>query len=171
MDIESGAVTQVTIRPVEACDIEAVRHVLVATWHATYDGTLGAAKVDEIAVNWHSAEALMRQVETPEALFLLAEHDNGVVGCGFARLDRQGKLDLGQLYVLPGAQRQGVGRRLLTRLIGGFPQATSVRLEVESRNVRAIAFYEGAGFKVVGMGEDCRGCGSLIAHVVMEKPL
>jgi len=170
MNIESGAVTQVTIRPVGACDIEAVRHVLVTTWHATYDGTLGAGKVDEIATSWHSAEALARQVEAPDALFLLAEDDRGVLGCGFVRLDRPGTLDLGQLYVLPRAQGQGVGKRLLDRLMGAFPQAVSVRLEVEPRNARAIAFYERAGFRIVGMGEDCRGCGSMIAHVVMEKP-
>jgi ribosomal protein S18 acetylase RimI-like enzyme len=94
-----------------------------------------------------------------------------VLGCGFARLLGAGRLDLGQLYVLPRAQGRGIGTRLLGRLLGAFPQATSVRLEVEPRNTRAIAFYRRAGFELVGAGSDCCGGGSAIAHVVMEKRL
>jgi ribosomal protein S18 acetylase RimI-like enzyme len=171
MDTQSGAVTQLTIRPVGACDIDAVRAVLVATWHATYDGTLGSAKVDEVTASWHSHRALARQAEAADAIFLLAEDAGGVVGCGFARLVGSGKLDLGQLYVLPDAQGRGIGTRLLARLVGAFPQAQSVRLEVEPRNSKAIAFYQRAGFTLVGTGTDCRGCGSAIPHVVMEKHL
>ena len=171
METQARAVTEITIRRVAPCDIEAVRHVLVATWHATYDGALGIAKVDEVTSSWHSAEALARQAEARDAVFLLAEDSGRVFGCGFARHVGEGRLDLGQLYVLPGAQGRGIGTRLLARLIAAFPQATSVRLEVEPRNTQAIAFYERAGFSIVGAGTDCRGCGSAIPHVVMEKQL
>jgi ribosomal protein S18 acetylase RimI-like enzyme len=171
METQAGSVSEVAIRPVGACDIEGVCAVLVATWHATYDGTLGSAKVDEITASWHSHNALTRQAEAADAVFLLAEDAGGVVGCGFARLLGAGELDLGHLYVLPGAQGRGIGTRLLARLLGAFPQAKSVRLEVEPRNARAIAFYQRAGFSVVGTGTDCCGRGSAIAHVVMERRL
>jgi len=36
------------VRTVGAHDLEAVRALLMETWHATYDGIYGAAKVTEI---------------------------------------------------------------------------------------------------------------------------
>jgi hypothetical protein len=42
------------IREVEPGDIPAVRDVLVATWHATYDPILGVQKFTEITNSWHS---------------------------------------------------------------------------------------------------------------------
>ena len=53
---------------------------------------------------------------------------------------------LHQLYVRPAHQGHGVGGMLLDEILNCFPEAETVRLEVEEANVRAIAFYEAYGF-------------------------
>jgi ribosomal protein S18 acetylase RimI-like enzyme len=156
------------IRRVTPADVAAVRDVLATTWHATYDATLGADEVDAVTAAWHGQEALERQCRTPGAVFLLAEIGGRVVATAYAKPGREDRIELSQLYVLPEVQGRGLGRRLLATALASFPKGAPVRLEVELRNRRAIAFYEREGFRVAGQGEDCGGCGSRIRHVVME---
>ena len=160
---------QVRVRPVTQADLAAVQEVLVATWHATYDAILGREQVDAITTAWRSIEALERQRAAEEYYFVVAEIDGRLVATASARPGSDGRVTLKRLYVLPEAQGRGIGRRLLAATLASFPQARAVRLEVEQRNVRAIAFYERAGFRVVGEGDHCGGF--RIRHVVMEKPL
>jgi ribosomal protein S18 acetylase RimI-like enzyme len=157
------------IRPVTPADLAAVRNVLVATWHATYDAILGREQVEAIMAAWHSMEALERQRLVPDSSFLLAEVSGRVVATAFARPGADDRIVLSQLYVLPEAQRRGIGRQLLEASLAAFPLATTVRLEVEPRNVGAINFYERVGFQVVDEGGDCCDYGLRIRHLVMEK--
>jgi len=151
-------------------DLDAVRRVLVETWHATYDTTLGREKVDEITSSWHSRERLARDLEEQPCL-LVAEREGRLIGTASARRGCEGGLILSRLYVLPEAQGEGVGARLLAAVVAAFPEATNVSLEVERMNARAIAFYTRAGFAVTGSGTDCGGCGSNVPHVIMRKEL
>jgi ribosomal protein S18 acetylase RimI-like enzyme len=157
-----------TIRPVTPADVPGVRDVLVTTWHATYDATLGVDQVNAITAAWHGQEALERQCHTPGAAFLLAEIDGRVVATAYAKPRREKGIELSQLYVHPDAQARGLGSRLLAAVLAPFPKGTTIRLEVEPRNTRAIAFYERAGFRVIGQADDCGGCGSRIRHLVLE---
>jgi ribosomal protein S18 acetylase RimI-like enzyme len=162
---------EVTIRPVTQADLAAVQDVLDTTWHATYDANFGKQQVDAIVAAWHSMEALERRRLEPGASFLVAVMDGRVVATAFARPGPGDCIQLRQMYVLAEAQGRGIGRRLLAAVFAAFPRARGMRLEVEPRNARAIAFYEREGFRVVGEGDDCGGCGSRIRHLVMEKPL
>ena len=51
-----------------------------------------------------------------------------------------------RLYVVPNRQGVGIGRTLLQVALACFPDAPVARLEVESQNEPAIAFYERMGF-------------------------
>ena len=157
------------IRPVTPADLAAVRKVLVATWHATYDTILGREQVEAIMAAWHSMEGLERQRLVPDSAFLLAEVSGRIVAIAFARPAADDHIVLSQLYVLPEAQGRGIGRQLLEASLAAFPHATTVRLEVEPRNVRAVKFYERVGFRVVDEGDGC--CGLSIRHLVMEKTI
>jgi ribosomal protein S18 acetylase RimI-like enzyme len=158
-----------TIRPVTQADLAAVRHVLVATWHATYDAILGEQQVEEITGTWHSMVALEQQRLALGSSFLVAEVDGRVVATASARSGADGRITLSRLYVLPEMQGRGIGRKLLAASLAAFPQARMAQLEVEPSNSHAIAFYERAGFRVVDDGDNCGGCGS--RHLVMEKRL
>jgi GNAT superfamily N-acetyltransferase len=161
----------VMIRSVTQADLAAVRHVLATTWHATYDAIFGDQQVEVITAAWHSTEALESQRLVPDAAFLVVELEGHIVGTAFARPGADDCILLRRMYILPHAQGRGIGRQMLAACLAAFPRARAARLEVEPRNARAIAFYERAGFRVVGEGDDCGGCGSRIGHLVMEKRL
>ena len=72
------------IRAAEPRDLEAVRALLVETWHDTYDPLLGVDKVTEITNSWHSIDALRPQLALPDCSFLVAEEGGRIVGHAFA---------------------------------------------------------------------------------------
>ena len=134
------------IRDALPADLPAVRGLLVETWHATYDGIYGWQRVAEITNAWHSLENLSAQLGRDSGAFLVALVGDEIIATSSARLERDRAALLTRLYVLPSYQGIGVGRTLLQVTLACFPQAPVARLEVESQNEPAIAFYERMGF-------------------------
>lgn len=133
------------IRDAEAADLPAVRALLVETWHATYDGIYGWQRVAEITNAWHSLENLQAQLERGD-IFMVALLGEELIATSSAKLERDRAALLTRLYVLPARQGVGIGRTLLQVTLACFPHAPVARLEVESQNEPAIAFYERMGF-------------------------
>ena len=82
---------------------------------------------------------------------------------------RDGWID--QLYVLPALQRSGLGQLLLEEIEDSFPDARTIRLEVEAQNLPAIAFYRKNGFVAQGEVVNCGGSKFAIPALVFEKGL
>ena len=153
-------------------DLEAVRALLVETWHATYDAIYGVEKVTQLTDSWHSIESLRRRLTRPSSEFLVADDGEQIAGMAFAAADREGKtVMLHQLYVLPAHQGHGIGGILLDEILDNFPDAERIRLEVEEQNSRAIAFYRVYGFEQSGRTGDCGVAGSGIPALVFERPI
>lgn len=94
----------------------------------------------------------MLREELGKGIFLVAEQDGaavGYVGC-------QTVLDEGYITnvaVSPDCRRQGIGRALIAELTEQAKRAglAFVTLEVRASNMPAIALYESAGFRQVGV--------------------
>jgi rSAM/selenodomain-associated transferase 1 len=158
--------SDVRIRIARQDDIAAVSALLAETWHATYDALLGVDKVTDITSSWHSPEALSRQLGAPDTSFLVAERDGQIVGHALANAERQPILLLARLYIRPDHQRRGIGKWLLDTVVGSFPEAQAVRLDVAAANGAALAFYRREGFAPVGEHIEVG-----LQHVRMEKRL
>ena len=78
---------------------------------------------------------------------------------------------LHQLYVLPALQRSGLGQALLEEIEDSFPDARTIRLEVEAQNLAAVAFYRKNGFVAQGEVVNCGGSKFAIPALVFEKRL
>ena len=154
-------------------DLSAISDLLGETWHDTYDGIYGPAKVSEITASWHSVEALRPRLTRPQSEFIVADDGARLGGMAFAASsDPEKKLVLlHQLYVHPDCQRQGIGRDLLAEIVDAFPDASRLRLEVEAANETAVGFYRAHGFAEVGRTDNCGAAGSGIPAVVYEKRL
>ena len=152
-------------------DLAAIRALLVETWHATYDAIYGAEKVTEITDEWHSVASLKARLTKPNIEFLVADDGKRIGGVAFAEaIDGDEVIMLKQLYVLPSLQGRGIGGMLLDEVIESFPEARRIRLEVEEKNTRAVAFYEANGFRPAGSTADCGGNSGLPA-LILEKRL
>jgi len=141
----------VFVRTAGERDLAAVRALLVETWHATYDAIYGASEVTEITDEWHSIASLRSRLTRPNSEFLVADDGKRIGGMAFAAATADAKIILlNQLYVHPDCQRQGVGQALLDEIEASFPEARTLRVEVEEANGGAIAFYRSKGFLPAG---------------------
>ncbi|MFC5386356.1 GNAT family N-acetyltransferase [Aquamicrobium segne] len=151
-------------------DLEAIKALLSKAWHAAYDGIYSAQQVDEITGQWHSIAALRAQLTQPHSEFLVADDGKLLGGVAFAVAVDDGRLVwLRQLYVLPDQQNKGIGTLLLDELCQCFPQARTIRLELERENVAALEFYRARGFLL--MDNQLKTMADDLAMVMMEKPL
>ena len=122
-----------TVIPMEERHLAALAEIEKACFHAPWS-------------------AAMLREELGKGIFLVAEQDGaavGYVGC-------QTVLDEGYITnvaVSPACRRQGIGRALVAALKARAAQAglAFVTLEARASNAPAIALYEGAGFRRVGV--------------------
>jgi ribosomal protein S18 acetylase RimI-like enzyme len=161
----------VAIRRATVDDLPAVSALLGATWHATYDGVYGVERVAGITGRWHSVDTLARGLDRPDGCFLVAEASGRMLGTISIGRGCDGELKLDRLYVMPNAQGQGLGRRLLEAALATCPAARAISLEVEPANAQAVRFYERQDFVVTGRTGDCGGSGDSIPALVMTRRL
>ncbi len=158
------------VRTASARDLEAVRSLLVETWHDTYDAIYGPERVTEITDDWHSLAALSRRLEQPNGEFLVADDGKAIAGMAYASADAAGTaVMLHQLYVRPAFQGRGIGGMLLDEIVESFPDATVFRLEVEEANAKAVGFYRSQGFEHVGETGNCGSQQSGIPALIFER--
>ena len=160
------------VRTASERDLQAVRDLLVETWHATYDHIYGVERVTAITDDWHSIAALKRRLDQPNAEFLVADDGKQLGGMAFAAVDAAGtSVMIRQLYVRPAFQGCGIGGMLLDEIIDSFHDAELIRLEVEAANGKAIAFYASQGFLQIGQTADCGKEKSGIPALIFERSL
>jgi ribosomal protein S18 acetylase RimI-like enzyme len=101
----------------------------------------------------HPAEFERQKVErmVSDGIALIAEEDGNAVGYALARYGEHGPttVHVSDLWVDAAAREQGIARELL-RLVSEAAAAhgsTYVLLDVDSKNLAAIAFYERLGFE------------------------
>ncbi|WP_137153541.1 GNAT family N-acetyltransferase [Rhizobium sp. FKL33] len=161
------------VRTASEGDLKAVSALLGRSWHATYDALYGADKVSEITASWHSVAALTARLKRPDSEFVVADDGKTIGGVAYAAM-AEGESDvaiLHMIYVEPGLTGQGIGRDLFAEVETCFPSARRMRLEVEPKNERAVAFYTGLGFAEVGWTKNCGAQNSGIPALILEKTL
>jgi GNAT superfamily N-acetyltransferase len=118
------------IRPATAADLEAVEAVLLA--HD--DAPSGAPPIRAGAYEGYLRHVLER------GMLIVADAGGGIVGFG-AAIDTGRAIHLADLFVLPDLLGEGIGRRLVERLIpAGRPRTTFA-----SDDPRAMHLYVGLG--------------------------
>lgn len=104
-------------------------------------------------VRYYDIEAILR---SPDALFAVAELDNELIGCGFARieaakpfLDHEHHAYLGLMYVDPRHRGRGVNQCIVEELKNWCRarQVYELKLDVYAGNQSAVRAYEKAGFE------------------------
>ncbi len=149
------SITKATVDDVEAiCEIQAV------TWLDTYpnpelgitkaairqriEGANGQNKLPRIA-KWRS---IITASGPGTGQTYVARLDGQVVGFGSARIDEQNRRTIGALYVLPEAQRLGVGRKLMRHILDWLGSDQDIYVIAASYNDKAINFYKSCGFQM-----------------------
>ena len=138
----------VLIQPAEVEEVQEIKRVLSDTWTDTYGPVLPAEAVQKVTRHWHSPKTLSAEIVDPRVCFYVAKSgQGGIIGLLTAGQQGDSVIRIGRLYVLPGHQRQGIGRKLLDACAAAFPEAVTMRLEVEAQNGKGMAFYRKQGFR------------------------
>ena len=112
-----------------------------------FDSTLRAGRVQYYDIE--------KMILNDDVRFVVAERDNELIGCGFARIDRakvylshSQQAYLGLMYVDPGYRGQSINGGIVERLKQWCRTrgVTELRLDVYSNNLIALGAYEKAGF-------------------------
>jgi ribosomal-protein-alanine N-acetyltransferase len=107
-------------------------------------------RVSPEAAAW-SEETLTGYLRQHPGYFFVASLEQHTAGfiCGLRAADEGEILNLA---VRPSLRHRGIGKALVGKLLHIFAQehVAQVFLEVRESNTRAIAFYEGTGFRQVG---------------------
>ena len=161
----------VHVRSAKVFDIAPIQSVARESWAAAYDGIIPEAVQKEALERWYRSDALRESIESKDSIFLVAEREGVIAGFAHFTMD-QDVADLGRIYVMPGDQRRGIGRHLMT---SGLQQlqlrgVRSLSVRVEQQNAQARRFYESGGFRYVT--ESIASLfGYPLAIVVYERPV
>ncbi len=132
------------------------RAALVASWAVGDDvvrawcAVEGDAVPADVVAGWSAAD----DVEA----YLFGESDDAPVAYGELWLDdEEGEVELARLLVAPDLRGQGIGRALVTALVGqarrSHPELPDVILRVRPENEQGIRAYAAAGFVAVPADE------------------
>jgi phosphoribosylanthranilate isomerase len=134
-------------------DAEAIGEMHVRAWREAYAGLVSDAVLAELDPRQRAA--LWRGIIAEGGAVRLAERDGAIVGFGSSGRQRDASLpfagEIGALYVLRCAQRQGVGRRLMAAMAADLlaQGLQSGSLWVLEGNAPARRFYEALGGELV----------------------
>jgi diamine N-acetyltransferase len=172
--IAAAVQTDIVIAAARVEDIPEVQRLANDVWRRHYPGIISDAQIDYMLATGYSVAALEKFFILPGAGLALARTHARAVGLAAwypLREPREMKLD--KLYVLPEHQHAGIGRALIEH-VAARARASHLRavtLNVNRRNVTAIAAYERCSFRIRARGDFPIGNGFVMEDYVMVRDL
>ncbi|MCY7218015.1 GNAT family N-acetyltransferase [Streptococcus sinensis] len=140
------------IRKASEEDWQIIQDICTETWLSTYQEIYSSQYIRRVFEIFYSQERLVKDLTelSPEWNgYWLAEVDGQALGCIGGGMGEDGRANIYVLYVLPRAQRLGVGHalvRTLTDYQKSEHQAVEQAVTVTEGNTLGISFYEKEGF-------------------------
>ena len=133
-------------------DIPVIRNIAMATWPVTYGDIISARQLEYMLHKMYGEDSLLRQMQSGEQQFIIAyQNEKAIAFAGFGEVKKEPlTYKLHKLYVMPGIQKTGAGKRLLHEVetIAKAAGAVQLILNVNRAN-NAKDFYLHHGFTVL----------------------
>lgn len=155
-------------------DLAAVGELAGEIWREHYPGIITPEQIEYMLSRGYSRAALRRFVDEAGAGLALAYVGERLAGfAAHHRSDHAGEIKLDKLYVHQDYQGRGVGSRLIAHVEAAAraQERTTLILNVNKNNVKAIAAYERNGFAVRESVVVDIGAGFVMDDYVMAKQL
>lgn len=163
-----------TIRPLEVRDFEPLAALAAAIWLAHYTTIITKEQIEYMLSGRFAPESLRCYLDAGDRGLDVLEQAGELVGyCSYATTAVPGEMKLEQLYLLPRLHGRSLGKRLLEHVERRCVEhgASSLMLQVNKRNHRAIAVYRRAGFAVREEVVVDIGRGFVMDDYIMAKAL
>jgi diamine N-acetyltransferase len=144
-------VEHVDVRAMQPDDVEPVRALAHAIWHAHYPAIISIEQIEYMLEQRYAPEVLRDELQRTDLWWELATAGAEPVGFSSCLLTgKAGEIKLDKLYVLPQRHGQGVGRALLASVCSRARRLNCGRLilAVNKRNAGPIAAYRRWGFVI-----------------------
>lgn len=152
-------------------DIPLLRDLAQRIWRACYRDIITAEQI-EFMLEWmYSPARISEELDLGFAWKLIEDDRDQALGFLAFHLERDRRMKLDKLYVVPKEQGRGIGRAALQHVLGEAAAlgATAVWLQVNKHNTRAVASYRKAGFRVAQEAVFEIGGGFVMDDYLMEK--
>jgi diamine N-acetyltransferase len=156
-------------------ELSIVQKIARLTWPITFSNILTPEQI-EFMLNWmYDLKALEQQVNEKGHVFLLAKEEDSCLGFASYEIHckDQEKTKIHKIYILPGTQGKGIGKKLISHIkdISLMKGDKFLYLNVNRFNEKAISFYKHIGFyeaykEVIDIGN-----GFIMDDIVMEMKL
>lgn len=123
---------------------EIIARMAETCWRYHYIPIIGQAQVDYMLAKFQSPESIREQIAAGRKYEIILDSDDEKLGYLAYDLS-ESQLFLSKLYILPHAQRRGLGRWALAELCQRYSDL-DIHLTVNKQNHGAIAFYTQNGF-------------------------
>ncbi len=159
------------IRPASFNDIPFIQDIANKTWPVAYGSILSQKQLDYMLEMIYSTAALQKQMHDNQHFFLALQNFIPVGFAAFSPID-DATHKLHKLYVLPGIQKMGAGKKLLQTIETTAKSMGATRLQLNvNRLNNALTFYKANGFEIIEEKDIEIGQGFYMNDYIMEKQL
>lgn len=160
-------------REAEIGDIPRIRELTYLVWPQTYAEILTAEQIDYMLDMMYSEPSLQHQIQIQLHQFIIAFDDDEAVGfISWSFVPEKNLYRLHKIYVKPGQQGKGTGKKLMDHTISVMRPAAAAILELNvNRHNKAKEFYIHQGFRVVREENITIGKGYFMNDYVMQKSI
>jgi GNAT superfamily N-acetyltransferase len=163
----------VTITRLEEAEIDTLIPLAHRIWHAHYPGIITTEQIDYMLARGYTRQVILNEMHNQGVIWLKINSDDSMIG--FAALGPyiSDSMKLHKLYLLPEFHGAGIGTRALADVerIARDNAATTLVLNVNRHNIKAIRAYERAGWQVAEMVVVDIGNGFVMDDYIMTKHL
>lgn len=161
---------RMNVRQARSDDAPAIRTIAERSWETDYPDILHRENVEAAIDDWYDQQRIRAEVDSDDALVVVAEVDGEVVGFGHGIWARQTGHIL-RVYVDPGHRGERIGSALLESLRESLHEEGADRIQamVLAENDVGNQFYRQAGFEKTDADETTIGEDTYTENVYVES--
>lgn len=160
------------IRPATSDDLKTIQSIAHRTWPATFGDILSTKQIDYMLGMMYTPAALIEQTNKGHTFLILNDGNSDIGYVSYQHDYLPDTTKIHKLYVLPGNQGHGYGKKLIKSVeeIARQAEQERLRLDVNYQN-KAVGFYEYLGFVNIGRFNTDIGNGYLMEDYIFELGL
>jgi GNAT superfamily N-acetyltransferase len=161
----------ITFPVLQSGDIDILLPLAYRIWHAHYPGIISIEQIDYMLARGYTREIILDEIEQQGIFWLTIKDGATLIGFISAGPYGTGTMKLHKLYLLPEYHGAGIGARALAEVekLAKQQNATTLVLNVNVQNHKAIAAYQRAGWHIAENTIVDIGCGYVMDDHIMSK--
>lgn len=163
----------ITFVPLQSEDIDTLLPLAHHIWHAHYPGIITTQQIDYMLARGYTHEVIHNEIQLQGIIWIIIRDSSTMIGFISVGPYGDGCMKLHKLYLLPEYHGKGIGSLSLAEveLVAKHHNASTIVLNVNKDNQKAICAYQHAGWNVSDEAIIDIGNGYVMNDYIMTKQL